>query len=83
MPAQPAADPGCPDAGDRVERRLINREPAGLGLFEPDPVGDPQMSGTIPCRGYVDLAEVHAQALYPVPPGPGAQHLAFAAAQVE
>ena len=56
---------------------------AGLGLLEPDPVGDPQVSGPGPRRGDVDLAEVHAQALDPVPPGPGAEHLALAAAQVE
>src|ERR1700733_11239274 len=80
---QPAADPGRPDAGDRVERRLINRERAGLGLLEPDPVGDAQVSGPVPRGRHEDLAEVHPQALDPVPPGPGAQHLALAAAQVE
>jgi hypothetical protein len=80
---QPAADPGRPDAGDRVERRLVHTERAGVSPLEPDPVGDPQVSGPVPRGGHEDLADVHPQALDPVPLGPGAEHLALTAGQVE
>ena len=80
---QPPADPGRPDAGDRVERLRLHAERAGVGPHEPDPVGHAQVSGPDPRRRHEDLADVHPQPADPVPLRPGAEHLALPAAQVE
>ena len=83
VPASPPPIQVAPMQATASNAALLDRERAGLGLLEPDPVGDPQVSGPGPRRGDVDLAEVHAQALDAVAPRPGAEHLALAAAQVE
>jgi len=78
-----AADPGCPDTRHQVVGRRVISIGTRITMHEAHSVLDLQLGGPLPGGSQEDLADIDSHPADPMVSAPGAQHFAFAAAQIE
>src|SRR4051794_32030846 len=82
-PAESAADPGGPDAGDDVIGRCFGAVRTGLALLEPHQTGDIELRCPRSRRREEDVAQVNADAFDTEALSPATEHLPFPTRQIE